>query len=205
MNEEAIGKLTLDAAFAVHRELGPGLLESVYEAAMMIELRRLGLKPKNQVPIPISYQNEDLGVGFRADIVVNQLVLVELKSVESISPVFKKTTLNYLRLIPLHLGFLINFNEALLKNGITRIANDLTDSNTPRRVRRETYLRNQQSSTSPNLLVSRRARRVQPQIRNTKFSEHQRPPAGIVIHIQLIPANSSSPRRVRRETHSHEI
>lgn len=131
MNEEEIGKLTLDAAFTVHRELGPGLLESVYEAAMVVELRRLGLEPENQVSIPISYQNEDLGVGFRADIVVNKLVLVELKSVESISPVFKKTTLNYLRLIPLRLGFLINFNEALLKNGITRIANGLIDSRYP--------------------------------------------------------------------------
>ncbi len=129
MNTEEIGELTLDAAFRVHRELGPGLLESVYEAAMMIELRHLGLKPERQVPIPVTYQNEDLGVGFRADIVVNQLVLVELKSVESISPVFKKTTLNYLRLLPLHLGFLINFNETLLKNGITRIVNDLPDSN----------------------------------------------------------------------------
>lgn len=129
MNEESIGKLTLDAAFAVHRELGPGLLESVYEAAMIVELRHLGLQTEQQVPIPVSYRNENLGVSFRADIIVNQLVLVKLKSVESISPVFKKTTLNYLRLIPLRLGFLINFNEILLKNGITRIVNDFTHSN----------------------------------------------------------------------------
>ncbi len=129
MNEEEIGTLTLDAAFAVHRELGPGLLESVYEAAMIVELRHLGLQPEQQVPIPVTYRKENLRVSFRADIIVNRLVLVELKSVESISPVFKKTTLNYLRLIPLRLGFLINFNETLLKNGITRIANDLTDSN----------------------------------------------------------------------------
>lgn len=128
MNEEAIGKLTLDAAFTVHRELGPGLLESVYEAAMMIELLHLGLQPEQQIPIPVSYRNENIGVGFRADLVVNRLVLVELKSVESVLPVFKKTTLNYLRLLPLHLGFLINFNETLLKNGITRIVNDLKDS-----------------------------------------------------------------------------
>jgi len=129
MNTETIAKLTLDAAFTVHRELGPGLLESVYEAAMMIELRHLGLQPEQQIPIPVSYRDENLGVGFRADIIVNQQVLVELKSVESVSPAFKKTTLNYLRLLPLHLGFLINFNETLLKNGITRIVNDLTDSN----------------------------------------------------------------------------
>lgn len=131
MNTEAIAKLTLDAAFTVHRELGPGLLESVYEAAMVIELQQLGLQPERQVPIPILYRNENLGVGFRADLIVNHLVLVELKSVESIAPVFKKTTLNYLRLIPLHLGFLINFNETLLKNGITRIVNHLTDSSYP--------------------------------------------------------------------------
>jgi|GEM_PF-400743 len=180
MNEEAIGTLTLDAAFSVHRTLGSGLLESVYEAAMIVELRQLGLHPERQVPIPISYRNEDLGIGFRADLVVNHLGLVELKSVESVTPVFKKN-FNYLSiiptalenwtlgrarplgapithsraarrsapipcspksrrrrakvqnkrdvgLIPLRLGFLINLNEALLKNGITRVVNDLTDS-----------------------------------------------------------------------------
>jgi GxxExxY protein len=131
MNEEEIGKLTLDAAFAVHRELGPGLLESVYEAAMGVELRRLGLHVERQVAIPVSYRGENLEIGFRADLIVENLVLVELKSVETINPVFKKTTLTYLRLIPLHLGFLINFNESLLKTGITRIVNDLSESNYP--------------------------------------------------------------------------
>ncbi|MBS0633636.1 MAG: GxxExxY protein [Verrucomicrobia bacterium] len=131
MNEEEIGKLTLDAAFTVHRELGPGLLESVYEAAMAIELRRLGLSVERQVPIPVIYRGEPLEIGFRADLVINRLVLVELKSVETVTPVFKKTTLTYLRLIPLRLGFIINFNEVLLKNGITRIVQDLALSSYP--------------------------------------------------------------------------
>ena len=93
MNEEQIAKLTLDAAFAVHRELGPGLLESVYEAAMSIELRSLGLRVERQVAIPVLYRSERLEVGFRADLIVANRVLVELKSVETVHPVFKKTTL----------------------------------------------------------------------------------------------------------------
>lgn len=131
MNEEEVGTLTLDAAFAVHRELGPGLLESVYEAAMSVELRRLGLRVERQAPISVSYRGEVLEVGFRADLIVERLVLVELKSVESVTPTFKKITLTYLRLIPLRLGFLINFNESLLKNGVTRIVNDLPASSYP--------------------------------------------------------------------------
>jgi GxxExxY protein len=131
MNEEEIAKLTLDAAFAVHRELGPGLLESVYEYAMSVELRQLGLENERQVAIPVFYRNERLEIGFRADLIVAKSVSVELKSVEAIQPIFKKTTLTYLRLIPLHLGFLINFNVSLLKDGITRIVHQLPDSNFP--------------------------------------------------------------------------
>lgn len=128
MNQEIIGKAVLDSAFKVHTKLGPGLLESVYEAAMPKELRKLGHLVERQKPIPVYYDGELLDeVGFRADLIVDSLVLVELKSVAQISDLFKKTTWNYLRLVPLQLGFLINFNEAHLKNGITRIANGVSE------------------------------------------------------------------------------
>ena len=131
MNEEVVAKLTLDAAFAVHRELGPGLLESVHECAMAAELRHMDINVERQVAIPVCYRGVQLEIGFRADMIVEQCVLVELKSVEAIQPVFKQTTLTYLRLIPLRLGFLINFNASLLKEGITRIVHQLPDSNYP--------------------------------------------------------------------------
>jgi GxxExxY protein len=124
VNQEIIGKATLDAAFKVHTKLGPGLLESVYEAAMTKELRKLGHLVERQKPIPVFYDDELLDeVAFRADLLIDKLVLVELKSVTQVSDLFKKTTWNYLRLIPLQLGFLINFNEVRLKDGITRITN----------------------------------------------------------------------------------
>ncbi len=123
--EEPIGKAILDAAFKVHSALGPGLLESVYEAAMAYELSKGGHNAERQKPIPVIYEARKLDVGFRADLIVDSLVLVELKSTESITAVFRKTTTTYLRLIPLRLGFLINFNEALLKQGIIRITNGL--------------------------------------------------------------------------------
>jgi GxxExxY protein len=125
MNEEIVGKAVLDAAFKVHTKLGPGLLESVYESALAIELRKRGLKIQRQKDVPVYYEGELLEVGFRADLIVEDKVLVELKSVEMVTPVFKKVTLNYLKLIPLKLGYLMNFNEAHLKDGITRIVNGL--------------------------------------------------------------------------------
>jgi GxxExxY protein len=125
LNEEQIGKIILDSAFKVHTVLGPGLLESVYEAALSIELAKCGLAVERQKPIPVKYDGHLLEVAFRADLVVNGLVLVELKSVEAVTPLFKKTVTNYLKLIPLRLGFLINFNETYLKNGITRVTNGL--------------------------------------------------------------------------------
>lgn len=124
MNREETGKAVLDSAFKVHSKLGPGLLESIYEAALAKELTKLGLIVERQKPIPVPYDGELLEeIGFRADLIVNRLVLVELKSVSNITDLFKKTTWNYLRLIPLQLGFLINFNETHLKDGITRITN----------------------------------------------------------------------------------
>jgi GxxExxY protein len=118
---ERTGKAVLDAAFHVHSILGPGLLESVYEAALLSELRKRGLQVERQVPIVVSYEGEQLEVGFRADLIVENKVLIELKSVESMMPLFKKITTNYLRLVPLKLGYLINFNEVHLKDGITRV------------------------------------------------------------------------------------
>lgn len=124
MNQEIIGKAVLDSAFKAHTKLGPGLLESVYEAAMTKELRRSGHLVERQKPIPVFYDGELLeDVGFRADLIIDNLVLVELKSVAQVADIFKKTTRNYLRLIPLQLGFLINFNEVHLKAGIVRVTN----------------------------------------------------------------------------------
>jgi len=123
MNVELVGKQVLDAAFHVHTVLGPGLLESVYEAALTVELRKHGLRVETQKAIPVVYEGQQLEVGFRADLVVESLVLVELKSVEAVTPLFKKITNNYVRLIPLQLGYLINFNVPHLKDGITRVVN----------------------------------------------------------------------------------
>lgn len=124
MNHEIIGKAVLASAFKAHTKLGPGLLESVYEAAMTKELRKLGHLVERQKLVPVFYGGELLeDVGFRADLIIDNLVLVELKSVAQVADIFKKTTWNYLRLIPLQLGFLINFNEVHLKTGIVRITN----------------------------------------------------------------------------------
>jgi GxxExxY protein len=125
MNVEHVGKQILDAAFHVHTVLGPGLLESVYEAAMAMELRKQKLRVELQKAILVFYEGQQLDVGFRADLIVESLVLAELKSVEAVTPLFKKITNNDLRLIPLQLGFLINFNVPLLKDGITRVVNGI--------------------------------------------------------------------------------
>ena len=125
VNEEPIGSTVLDAAFKVHTLLGAGLLESVYEAALAFELRRRGLRVEVQKAIAVIYEGQQLEVGFRADLVVEGIVLVELKSVEAVTPLFKKIATNYLKLIPLRLGFLINFNVEHLRDGITRIVNGL--------------------------------------------------------------------------------
>lgn len=124
MHQEIIGKAVLDSAYKVHTKLGPGLLESVYEAALAKELRKLGHAVERQKPIPVFYDGELLEeVGFRADLIVDAQVLVELKSVAQVTDLFRKTTWNYLRLIPQQIGFHINFNEVHLKDGITRITN----------------------------------------------------------------------------------
>lgn len=125
MNENEIGTKVLEAAITVHRELGPGLLESVYEVTLVSELSDLGLKVKRQVQIPIIYKNIRFEEGFRADIIVENAVLLELKSVEGVTPAHKKQVQTYLKLTGLKLGYLLNFGEAVLKNGITRCVNGL--------------------------------------------------------------------------------
>jgi GxxExxY protein len=123
MHENAIGKIVVDTAVCLHRELGPGLLESVYEILMVHELETRGLKVRRQVPIPIKYKGIVFDEGFCADIVVEEKVVLELKSVESTSKAHKKQVLTYLKLMDLKLGYLLNFGEALMKDGITRLMN----------------------------------------------------------------------------------
>jgi GxxExxY protein len=128
MTDNEIGTLILNAAIEVHRELGPGLLESVYEAVMARELSARGLAVERQVIIPIVYKNLHFDEGFRADLIVAGRVLLELKSVERLSPTHKKQAQTYLRLTGLKLGYLLNFGEVMLKDGITRCVNGLDDN-----------------------------------------------------------------------------
>ncbi len=125
MDENEIGRIIVDAAIMVHRELGPGLLESVYEAVLAQELRDRGLKVERQVPIPIVWRGMTFEEGFRADLLVEDRVIAELKSVESVSKSHKKQILTYLRLARRKLGFLLNFGAAVMKDGITRAVNGL--------------------------------------------------------------------------------
>jgi GxxExxY protein len=117
----------VDAAYRIHTELGPGLLESVYEAVLAYELEKRGLQATRQQLIPIVYRGTRIEAGFRADLVVDDTVIVEIKSVDSVAPLHKKQLLTHLRLSNKRLGLLINFNVALIKDGITRIANGLPD------------------------------------------------------------------------------
>lgn len=127
MDENELGTATLNAAFKVHTVLGPGLLESVYEAALAFELERAGLHARRQVEIPVQYEGHDLGIGFRADLLVEDRVILELKSVENLLAVHAKTLSHYLRLSGCKLGYLINFNVTHLKDGITRVVNGLPE------------------------------------------------------------------------------
>ena len=127
MNENQVAKRVLDAAFLVHSKLGPGLLESVYEVALAHELRKVGSKPERQKSMPIRYDGILFEEGYRADLLVDGRVIVELKSVAALSAVNAKQLLTQLRLSGLKLGLLINFGEAHLKNGIKRIINGQLD------------------------------------------------------------------------------
>ncbi|MBU4316875.1 MAG: GxxExxY protein [Proteobacteria bacterium] len=123
MTENEIGEIVVDCAVRLHKELGPGLLESVYEVLLAHELETKGLDVRRQVPIPIKYGGITFDEGFRADIIVEGKVILELKSVEVTSKVHKKQVLTYLKLTDAKLGYLLNFGEALMKDGITRLIN----------------------------------------------------------------------------------
>ena len=124
MNLNSISEKIIQAAIAVHRELGPGLLESVYQGCMLIELQNMGVGVRGEVPLPVFYKGQKIrDEGFRIDLLVEELIVVELKSVEVVQPVHKKQLLTYLRLANKELGLLINFGEILLKKGIHRIIN----------------------------------------------------------------------------------
>ena len=125
MTENEIANIIMDAAFLIHPELGPGLLESVYEVILARHLTDKGLTVDRQVPIPIQFQGIVFDEGFRADLFVEQKVIIELKSVERLQPVYSKQLLTYLRLTGCHLGLLINFGENLMKDGFKRVANGL--------------------------------------------------------------------------------
>jgi GxxExxY protein len=112
----------LDAATAVHSQLGPGLLESVYESALMLELEHAGIAARRQVPVPVLYRGHDLGVGYRADVIVDGRLALELKCIDAFLPVHLAQMITYLKLLRLKRGYLINFNRTRLKEGIKRVS-----------------------------------------------------------------------------------
>jgi len=125
VTENEIAKQIVDAAFKIHTTLGPGLFESVYEAVMAQELSKRGLQFVRQQPLPVVWENLHLEAGFRADLIVENKVIVEIKSVDAIAPVHRKQLLTYLRLANKRLGILINFDVDLIKDGIARVVNGL--------------------------------------------------------------------------------
>lgn len=127
MTENDIARIIVDVAYHVHRALGPGLLESVYEVALAYELKERGLRVERQVPVPIAYRKLRFDEGFRADLIVADNVIVELKSVEKTLPVHKKQLLTYLRLADKRLGLLINFGEEVIRSGVSRVVNGLNE------------------------------------------------------------------------------
>jgi GxxExxY protein len=121
--ENEIGAIIVDTAVKLHKKLGPGLLETVYEVILAYELEQQNLTVKRQVIVPIEYNGLKFDEGFRADMVINDKVIIELKSVEMLNNAHKKQVLTYLRLTGNKLGYLLNFGEALMKNGIVRVIN----------------------------------------------------------------------------------
>jgi len=124
-SENEIARQIVDAAYKIHVKTGPGLLESAYEAMLVYELRKRGLHVRQQQPIPLIYEDVQLEVSYRADLIVNDLIIVELKSVEKVARVHKKQLLTYLKLADKRLGLLINFGAPLIKLGISRVVNGL--------------------------------------------------------------------------------
>jgi GxxExxY protein len=127
MDENEISRIVVDSAYQIHRQLGPGLLESVYEVILSKSLTQRGLTVERQKPIPIEWEGCQFNEGFRADLVVNNKIIIELKSVEKVPPVSAKQLLTYLRLTGMHLGILINFGAPLIKDGIHRVANQMPE------------------------------------------------------------------------------
>jgi GxxExxY protein len=125
MTENELAALIVDRCYQIHKALGPGLFESVYEEILGYELTEAGLYFTRQTLIPVYYKNLILKLGFRADLIVEEKVIIEIKSIEAITSVHKKQLLTYLRLTGLKLGLLVNFNESLIKDGITRLVNNL--------------------------------------------------------------------------------
>lgn len=127
MTENEIGTIVVKACLKIHQRLGPGLLESVYQRILAYELEKQGLNVECEVPIPIHYDGVKFDDGFRADIIVEGKVILELKSVERIAPVHMKQLQTYLQLTGLRLGYLLNFGEAMMKTGIKRAVNNLQE------------------------------------------------------------------------------
>lgn len=127
MTENEIATLIVDSSFKIHKRLGPGLLESVYQATLSYELQKRGLNVVQQVALPVHYEEVKLEIGFRVDLIVDHKVVVEIKSIETVASVHKKQLRTYLRLMDLRLGLLINFNVELIKDGIHRVVNRLAE------------------------------------------------------------------------------
>jgi GxxExxY protein len=125
MTENELSKIIVDCFYKIHKKLGPGLLESVYEEVLFYELKKNNLECKRQIDIPVIYEDISMELGFRADLIVGDKVIIEIKSVENILPLHKKQLLTYLKLTNIKLGLLVNFNVGLIKNGISRIVNNL--------------------------------------------------------------------------------
>lgn len=127
MTEDDIAAVVVDAALKIHKTLGPGLLESVYQAVLSFELRKRGLTVAQQLPLPVYQEGVKLNLGFRVDLLVGDKIVVEIKSVEALAPVHRKQLETYLRLMDVRLGLLINFNVELMKYGIQRVVNRLPE------------------------------------------------------------------------------
>ena len=125
MTENELSRIVFDCALKVHQSLGPGLLESAYEECLFYELRKIGLNVEKQKPLPLIYEEVKLDVGYRIDIIVENKLIIEIKSVEALNDVHFAQLLTYLKLTNCKLGLLINFNVSLIKNGVKRVVNNV--------------------------------------------------------------------------------
>jgi GxxExxY protein len=121
MDHSQLTGTIIQAAFRVHTELGPGLLESIYESCLEMDIKDLGHTVKRQVEVPVIYRGRDVGIGFRADLIIDDIVVIELKSVESLQPIHKAQLISYMKLLRLPIGLLVNFNTPHLRDGIRRL------------------------------------------------------------------------------------